>query len=339
MVVTTLTYGQFLVNGVNNFTGTYFADLVDDLEHDSVWRHLNNDVKLPARVIWERVKPDIVYSKNGQMIFDDSVLDKSDSRHIELARWQYSGTEHDSVMGIGVVNCVYYNPELGRYWIIDARIYQPDQDGKKKYEHLQDMLLKAIQRGVIFRTVLMDTWYAIGSVMMFIDSLGKKFVCPIRSNRLVLDYWTDPAKPSYRAVKDLPWADQEELLFGKEAKLKELSLKLRLFRLTVHPNRTDYVVTNDHENILTAHDATKACGFRWKVEQYHREVKQLTGIAKCQARNTRAQRKHIVTAILAWIVLHAQAQANHMTMYQLKDEPLRAFQAQLWRRPYTAFTV
>ncbi len=42
-------------------------------------------------------------------------------------------------------------------WVIDARIYQPDEDGKKKYEHLQDMMLKAIERGVIFKTVLMDT--------------------------------------------------------------------------------------------------------------------------------------------------------------------------------------
>ena len=42
------------------------------------------------------------------------------------------------------MNCVYYNPELDRYWVIDARIYEPDEDGKKKYEHLQDMMLKAI---------------------------------------------------------------------------------------------------------------------------------------------------------------------------------------------------
>jgi len=138
-------------------------------------------------------------------------------------------------MGIGVVNCVYYNPELDRYWVIDARIYQPDQDGKKKYDHLKDMLLVAIQRDVEFKTVLMDTWYAINNIMMFIDSLGKKFVCPIRSNRLVLDYWTDPDKPKYRAVKDIPWQDDNELKIGKEVKLKKLSLKLRLFRLTVHP--------------------------------------------------------------------------------------------------------
>ena len=34
MRVTTQTYGQFLVNGVDNFTGTYFADIVEGLKHD-----------------------------------------------------------------------------------------------------------------------------------------------------------------------------------------------------------------------------------------------------------------------------------------------------------------
>ena len=70
--------------------------------------------------------------------------------------------------------------------MIDVRIYQPDEDGKKKYEHLQDMMLKAIERGVIFKTVLMDTWYAITRIIQWINKLGYNFVCPIRSNRQIL---------------------------------------------------------------------------------------------------------------------------------------------------------
>lgn len=335
MKITTQSYGQFLINGVNNFTGTYFSKIVEGLEHDSVWRHLNGS-KLPSKTIWERIKQDIVYSKRGYLIFDDSVLDKSASKKIQLARWQYSGTVHSTVMGIGVVNCVYYNPDLDRYWIIDARIYQPDQDGKKKYEHLQEMMLKAIERGVEFRTVLMDTWYAIAKIMQWINGLGYKFVCPIRKNRQVLNHWSDSDNPKYNSVKDLPW-DNDELKQGVDTKLKTCSLKLQLFRLMVHPNRTDYIVTNDNEAICTPEDATKACAFRWKIEQYHREIKQLTGIGKCQARNAKAQRKHIITSILAWIVMHAQALAKKITIYELKNEPLRKFQENMWRNPYTAF--
>ena len=106
MIITTQDYGQFLINGVNNYTGTYFSKIVEGLEHDSVWRHLNGS-KLPSKVIWERVSKDIIYSSKGYLMFDDSVLDKSGSKKIELARWQYSGTEHDTVMGVGVVNYVY----------------------------------------------------------------------------------------------------------------------------------------------------------------------------------------------------------------------------------------
>lgn len=336
MKITTQDYGQFLINGVNNFTATYFSEIVEGLKHDSVSRYLNGS-KLSSKAVWERVKNEIVYSKRGYLLFDDSVLDKSGSKKIELARWQYSGTTHDTVMGIGVVNCIYYNPELDRYWVIDFRIYQPDQDGKKKYEHLQDMMLKAIERNVMFKTVLMDTWYAITSLMQWINSLGYKFVCPVRSNRLILDKWTDPDKPEYRSVKDLPW-DNDKLKQGSDAKLKACSLKLKLFRLMVHSNRTDYIVTNDNVAICTAEDATEACAFRWKIEQYHREVKQTTGIAKCQARKAKAQRKHIVTSILAWIVMHAQACAKNTNIYRLKNQPLKDFQMQVWRRPYTVFT-
>jgi len=159
MKITTQDYGQFLINGVNNFTATYFSEIVEGLKHDSVSRYLNGS-KISSKAVWERVENEIIYSKKGYLLFDDSVIDK------------------------GLVNCVYYNPELDRYWIVDFRIYQPDQDGKKKYEHLQDMMLKAIERNVKFKTVLMDTWYAITSLMQWINSLGYKFVCPVRSNRL-----------------------------------------------------------------------------------------------------------------------------------------------------------
>ena len=98
MIITTQDYGQFLINGVNNYTGTYFSKIIEGLEHDSVWRHLNG-AKMPSKVIWERVSEDIIYSRNGYLLFDDSVLDKNGSKKIKLARWHYSGAGHDTVMG------------------------------------------------------------------------------------------------------------------------------------------------------------------------------------------------------------------------------------------------
>ncbi len=39
MKITTQDYGQFLINGVDNFTATYFSEIVEGLKHDSVSRN------------------------------------------------------------------------------------------------------------------------------------------------------------------------------------------------------------------------------------------------------------------------------------------------------------
>jgi hypothetical protein len=46
-----------------------------------------------------------------------------------------------------------------------------------------------------------------------------------------------------------------------------------------------------------------ACALRWKIEQFHREIKQLTGIGKYQCRKAIIQRNHIACAVLVWIRL------------------------------------
>lgn len=99
MKVTAINYGQFLLNSHRNFTGTYFADTVPDLEHDSVYRYLKND-RLTSRLVWEKTKPLIKRTPKGILIFDNTVLDKNASRKIGPARSQYSGNAHHVVTGI-----------------------------------------------------------------------------------------------------------------------------------------------------------------------------------------------------------------------------------------------
>ena len=82
-------------------------------------------------------------------------------------------------------------------------------------------------------------------------------------------------------------------------------------------HRTDFVVTNDLTQDAT--EATQeACGFRWKIEQLHREGKQVTGLERCQCRKARTQRNHIGCAFLVWIRLKELATQTGRTIYQLK---------------------
>jgi macrodomain Ter protein organizer (MatP/YcbG family) len=62
----------------------------------------------------------------------------------------------------------------------------------------------------------------------------------------------------------------------------------------------------------------QVCGFRWKIEQLHREGKQVTRLEACQCRKARIQRNHIGCAFLVWGRLKALATQTGQTIYQLK---------------------
>ena len=55
---------------------------------------------------------------------------------------------------------------------------------------------------------------------------------------------------------------------------------------------------------------------RWKIEEFHRELKQLTGLEACQCRKARIQRNHIACALLVWARLKAIAYQSCQTIYR-----------------------
>lgn len=155
-----------------------------------------------------------------------------------------------------------------------------------------------------FTTVLMDSWYATQPLMTQIDQLQKVYYCPLKSNRRVDD--SGGTQP-YQRLDELVWS-AEELQQGKLIKIRGFpkDKKVKLFRVTVSTNRTDLVVTNDLSQAST--DAVQdVCAIRWKIEEFHRELKQLTGVEACQCRKARIQRNHIACALLVWCRLKTLA--------------------------------
>ena len=313
--VTRLDYCQYLLVSQINYTLTNFADHCEQFSHDAINRYLGGE-RVTPRLVWENVRGQVVPTPRGYVLFDDTVLDKNTSFAIDLVRRQYSGNAKAVIKGIGVVTCVYVNPALDQFWLIDYRIYDPDGDGKSKLDHVREMLVHIVyQKHLPFEAVLMDTWYATRDLMVFIESLRKFYYCPLKDNRQVDD---SGGTQSYRRVDSLAWST-ETLAHGKTIKIKGFPKdhKVRLFRVEVSTHRTDWVVTNDQTQDAT--EATQeACGFRWKIEQLHREGKQVTGLERCQCRKARIQRNHIGCAFLVWVRLKALAAQTGRTVYQLK---------------------
>ena len=324
-----LDYCQFLLSSQINYTLTYFADHAQKWSHDTIGRYLRRERITPA-LLWDNVRSQITPCKDGYLLFDDTVLDKNHSRKIEPARRQWSGNAKRVIIGIGVVTCVYVNPKLDRFWIIDYRIYAPQTDGKTKLDHLQEMLQHTVDHKKLpFRTVLMDSWYASMPVWKQIERLGKLYYCPIKANRQV---GLGPNE-AHQRVDSLAWS-ATEALEGRLVHIRKMPKdhRVKLFRVVLSGERTDYVITNDLTQ-ETTQGAQEESDVRWRIEQFHREVKQTTGIERCQCRLERIQRNHIGCAILVWVRLKSLAEELGTTVYTLKRELLSDYMVEQLRNP------
>jgi hypothetical protein len=329
MSFTKLDYCQYLLSSQVNYTLTNLAEHLQGFIHDSINRYLKGE-KLSPRLLWKQVQPLLEFDPEAYLIFDDTVLDKRFGPKIEVARKQWSGNEKGVLRGLGMVSCVYVNPKTSHFWVIDYRIFDPETDGKTKLDHIREMLGSAEHREVPFATVLMDAWYATKEIMLLIDGMKKTFYCPLKSNRQVDD---SGGEHPYQWVDALDWSD-EELKQGKRIKVKGFpkDYKVKLFRVVVTSSRTEWIVSNDLSRD-SAHETQEVRGVRWKIEEFHREAKQLTGLEGCQCRARRIQRNHVACALLVWSRLKHLAYQSGQTIYRIKRGLLHEYLVQQLKNP------
>jgi hypothetical protein len=182
----------------------------------------------------------------------------------------------------------------------------------------------------------MDSWYATKDLMQYIDKLGKYYYCPLKKNCLVDD---TGGQEKYKKIEAINWS-KTELEPGKIIKIKTFpqDKKVSLFWVSVSTDRTEYIATNDLTQNST--DAVQpVCDIRWKIEEFHREIKQLTGVESCQCRKARTQRNHINCAMLVWLRLKQLAYSTGQTVYQLKHGLLSNYLIQQLKRPVLTMTL
>jgi hypothetical protein len=309
-MVTKRQYIEYLLHTPINYTGSNLANHLEGVSHDSVSDYLTRE-KATARQVWELAKDIIKDGAKSYLIVDDSVQDKRYSRKIELVKNQYSGAEHGLVNGIGIVNLVHSDGI--DFTPIDYRLYAPMQDGKTKNDHFQDMLIAAKkEKEIQANIILFDSWYASVDNLKLINRMAMQFITTLKENRLV----SLSKEGGYIHLEEIEWTEEQKR-YGVTIKLQEVPFHVQLFKLVAPDGNIDWVITNCPEKI-SADLVQKENKVRWNIETMHRELKQLTGIEKCQARKARSQRNHISYCYQAWFALKKKAKEADITVYALR---------------------
>jgi len=292
-------YCQFLLGAQNNFTMTAMAELVPDITHDKINRWAT-ETKLTPRILWKYTEPLMDKNKDdGYIVVDDTIIEKDRGKEIALTSTHFSSSDKKYVNGINLTSLIWNN---GKSCIpFDYRVYAPIMDGKTKNDHFREMLSACQKRGFNPRAILMDSWYSGVDNLKAIDSYGWTWITELKKNRIVnhndkLDKLNIPKE-------------------GLKVHLKAYGF-VKIIKRVVTDNHIGYLATN--ATTFSADDISQGYAERWKIEEYHRALKQTTGIEKCQARTGRIQKNHIFCSILAFIALEAKRLKDGISWYQSK---------------------
>ena len=173
------------------------------------------------------------------------------------------------------------------------------------------MLDGAKGRGLAPAIVAFDSWYSGLDNLKQVRRHGWQWLTRFKSNRQV-----SLAVGSALAVSDIATIPRDGLLvhlpgYGQ----------IRLFRLVTTDGNTQHWASS----ILTlTEDARTAYADRtWRIEEYHRSLKQFTGIERAQCRRARRQRNHIGLALRAFVRLELHRLSAWVSHAQAKTTIIR----------------
>lgn len=308
-------YIEYLLSTPFNYTCTNMANHKPHVSHDVVSDFLRQERLTPSQ-LWSVVSPYIEDSEDSVIIADDSVQDKRYSKMIELVKRQYSGNEHATIRGIGLVNFVHSSGNDGDFWPINYRVFHPETDGKTKNDHFQEMFKHLItHKSLKTRTILFDSWYASVENLKLIHRSGWTFFTTLKSNRLV----SLSRETGYQHLDEFKF-DEQTTVKGLIVKLKECPFMVKLFKMVAKNGDIDWIITNDLDHSVNLFVAEIKNDNRWQVEEFHRGFKQLTGSEKCQCRKARSQRNHLACCYHAWVSLKVKAKQVNRSMYQIRND-------------------
>lgn len=309
-------YSDYLIAQTNQATATGLSHLLDgSLSHDQITRFLNRK-EFSSKDLWRYVKPkirELEHEARGILIIDDSIEEKPYTDENGIVSWHFSHAKKRCLKGINLLSCLarYGDTALPIGFEVvhkDVQFQDPKTNKKKrcasvtKNEHFRNLLKQARVNQIEFEYILADNWFGAKENMEFInDELNKKFIFGLKANRLVALSEEERKKGQYQNLSTLNLKDGE----ARKVSLKNLSFPVTLLK-KVFKNEdgstgTLYLVTNDlHIDTDRIYEIYQK---RWKIEEYHKSIKQNSSLEKSPTRTLRSQTNHLFASIIGYCKL------------------------------------
>ena len=187
-----------------------------------------------------------------------------------------------------------------------------------KNEQLRAMIAQAIHNQLIFKYVLADSWFASAENMRYIKSKKKCFIFDMKKNRMAALNEKDRNAGRWTRIDELNIPDNTPVKVWLKDLEFPLLLTKQVFKNKDNSKGVRFLVSNDFN--LSDDDFTRLYKKRWSVEEYHKSLKQNTGIAKSPTRTLTTQTNHIFSSIMAYVKLEKLKFASKLNQFALKSK-------------------
>lgn len=248
--------------------------------------------------------------KNGNLIFDDTVIPKKYSKQIENCSYVYSSSDEKVVLGLCFILVIYVYKR--KTYILDVIIWK--KGGPTKNELIRDCLKTLKENELSPNIVLFDKWYNAYDTLNVINNFGWYYVTLCNGNRLfktedIAEY--NEAKtakilancnkinPKNKNKNPKPSIENYKF-FGTRGKFGRLNKVNYQVQIIKHNDR--YVLTNI-KNPLNSVKAWKLYRRRWIIETIFHDLKGFLHLNQCSSRSLKAQKNHIIYCFEAYLYL------------------------------------
>lgn len=325
-------YSDYLLSSFSYTSATGLSRLLEgSLSHDRITRFLSSNASTPSD-LWLLVKPLVgqVQSPTAVLIFDDSVEEKpyTDENEIICQHWDHSKSR--SVKGINFMTGLYYSSNVSlpvtfqliskTETVMDKKTGKTKRKSKMtKNEYYREMVANCVQNQLEFAYILNDSWYASAANMVFVkNDMNKHFVMPLKDNRKIALTAEDKKQGRYVRVNTvIPEPDQVRMLYLEGVEFP-LLLARQVFTNEDGSTAILYLVTSDMT--LGYEDITTLYQKRWKVEEYHKSLKQNASLSKSPTRTVVTQTNHFFSALYAFVKLEVLKMKTSFNHFALKSK-------------------
>ena len=321
-------YSDFLIASTSLATATALSEITDyQISHDKVTRFLSKE-DYSQSDYWKLIKPIVrdIEREDGVICIDDTIEHKPYTDENDIVCYHYDHVSGKSVKGMNLLT-LFYSGAMAlplRYEIIKKDEHYTNDEGKAcrrskktKNELFQEMLhAVCFSNHIRFRYVLGDSWFASSDTMKYIHrKLKKQFIFAMKSNRMAALCQEDKLQGKFIPLSQIKSTPDEVTPVWIKGLDIPLILAIQHFENEDGSSGTLYLVSND--SALDFDDIVDLYHKRWKIEEYHKSMKQNASLEKSPTKVVRTQSNHIFASIYAYVkleLLRVKTSLNHFAL-------------------------